>query len=158
LAAKLPRIRSLYEQKVQERNVLNQQIEFLWRLIVSAANVDRAGGKNHSDRKILPPEDKPRRRAAPAQDRAIRALKAVWESTGFAVGPTSLYKFMVEKGMDAPKDANVLGANLWDAWKAGRIKRAPNGVYTPLDGTGTTDWDRPLTDYYQAAELGFPVP
>ncbi len=74
------------------------------------------------------------------------------------MSPKSLYKFMVTSGLDAPKDANVLGANLWDAWKAGRIMRAPNGVYTPLDGTGRTEWDRPLTDYYYAAELGLPAP
>jgi hypothetical protein len=36
--------------------------------------------------------------------------------------------------------------------------RAPNGVYTPLDGSGKTEWDRPLTDYYYAAEQGFPIP
>ena len=26
-----------------------------------------------------------------------------------------------------------LGTNLWDAWRAGRVRRAPNGVYLPLD-------------------------
>jgi hypothetical protein len=35
---------------------------------------------------------------------------------------------------------------------------SPNGVYTPLDGTGRSEWDRPLTDYYYAGEMGFPVP
>jgi len=56
---------------------------------------------------------------------------------GTAVGPTSLYRFMEERGIDVPKDAGLLGTNLWDAWKAGRIMRAaPNGVYTPLDGSG----------------------
>ncbi len=67
-------------------------------------------------------------------------------------------KFMVEQGMEVPNDAGVLGTNLWDAWKAGRIMRAPNGVYTPLDGSGKTEWDRPFTDYYYAAEQGFPTP
>jgi hypothetical protein len=38
--------------------------------------------------------------------------------------------------MDRPKDAALLGTNLWDARQAGRIMRAPNGVYTPLDGSG----------------------
>jgi hypothetical protein len=74
------------------------------------------------------------------------------------MGPTSLYKFMIANKLDAPKDAGVLGANLWDAWKAGRIMRAPNGVYTPLDGTGRIEWDRPLADYYYAAEQGLPTP
>ena len=65
---------------------------------------------------------------------------------------------MLEKGLEAPKDAGLLGTNLHDAWKAGRIMRAPNGVYTPLDGSGNLEWDRPLTDYYYAAEMGFPIP
>ena len=65
---------------------------------------------------------------------------------------------MVENGMDVPKDATVLGTNLWDAWQAGRIRRAPNGVYLPLDRTGRTEVDYPLTDYYYAAEQGLPLP
>lgn len=77
---------------------------------------------------------------------------------GTAVGPTSLYKYMVQHGLDAPKNPTVLGTNLWDAWRAGRIQRAPNGVYLPLDGTGRTEVDYPLTDYYYAAEQGLPVP
>jgi hypothetical protein len=100
-----------------------------------------------------------RRRAAPAQDRAVQALEqASVALAGTAVGPTSLYKFMLNKGLDAPKDATVLGTNLWDAWQAGRIRRAPNGVYLPLDGTGKTEVDYPLTDYYYASEQGLPVP
>ena len=67
------------------------------------------------------------------------------------MGPTSLHKFMLANDMDAPKDANTLGSNLWQAWKAARIMKAPNGVYTPLDGSGRTEWDRPLTDYDWAA-------
>jgi hypothetical protein len=60
--------------------------------------------------------------------------------------------------MDAPKDATVLGTNLWDAWRAGRIRRAPNGVYLPMDDTGRSEVAYPLTDYYYAAERGLPVP
>ncbi len=54
--------------------------------------------------------------------------------------------------MNAPTNAAALGTNL-----CGRIMRASNGVYTPLDGSGKTEWDRPLT-YYYAAEQGFPIP
>jgi hypothetical protein len=63
-----------------------------------------------------------------------------------------------QQRLDAPKDAGLLGVNLWDAWKAERIMKAPSNVYPPLDGTGRTEWDRPLTDYYYAGELGMPVP
>ena len=47
------------------------------------------------------------------------------------MGPTSLLTFMRENEMDAPRDANTLGSNLWSAWKAGRIVRSANGVYRP---------------------------
>lgn len=146
----MPEIRCLYEQKLQERQQLDEQIELLARLIGSAAGVYRLPGAG------APVATKPRRRrAAPAQERAVRALEA---GGGLGMSPSSLYKFMRANDLDAPKDVNVLNANLYDAWKAGRVMKAPNGVYTPLDGTGRTEWDRPLTDYYYAAEFGFPSP
>ena len=74
------------------------------------------------------------------------------------MGPTSLFKFMVAKGMDAPKDANALGSNLWSAWKAGRIMKAPNGVYTLLDDSGRTEHDHPINDYDEVGAQGFPTP
>jgi hypothetical protein len=156
VAAEMPKLRRLYEEKIRERNVLDEQIELLRRLVGGATDVIRATAQGRNEEQAPPPRTQ-RRRAAPAQDRAVLGLKAA-AAGGFAVTPTSLYKFMITNGMDAPKDANVLGANLWDAWKAGRIMKAPNGVYTPLDGTGRTEWDRPLTDYYYAAELGLPIP
>jgi hypothetical protein len=60
--------------------------------------------------------------------------------------------------MEVPKDAGVLGTNLSEAWRAGRIMRATNGVYTPANGSGNTEWDRPLADHYYAAEQGFSIP
>lgn len=150
VARKMPEIRRLYEEKLDERQRLDGQIELLARLIGAAAGVYRASGAGSQV------GTKPRRRrVAPAQERAVRALEA---AGGLAMGPTSLYKFMCANGMDAPKDVNVLGANLYDAWKSGRIMKAPNGVYTPLDGSGRSEWDRPLADYYYAAEFGLPSP
>jgi hypothetical protein len=150
VAAQMPELRRRYERKLVERGVLDGQIELLRRLIGSAGAAGTrpvaAGSGSQKPR---------RRRVAPAQERAVDALVA---AGGLAMSPTSLYKFMVANGLDAPKDASLLGVNLWDAWKAGRLMRAPNGVYTPLDGSGRTEWDRPLTDYYYAAELGFPTP
>ena len=157
VAAKMPELRRLYEEKIQERKMLDAQIDLLRRLVGGAAEVIRLAAQTPEAETEPSAETPKRRRAAPAQERAIHALK-VAAAGGFAVTPTSLYKFMVANGMDAPKDANVLGANLWDAWQAGRIMKAPNGVYTPLDGSGRTEWDRPLTDYFYAAELGLPVP
>jgi hypothetical protein len=159
VAERLPELERLYEEKLAEQQSLNAVVEYLRRLLAHASGVSR--GRIQPN----PPAPHPalvsgqRRRAAPAQERAVRALEqASAELGGSALGPTSLFKYMLEKGLDAPKDAGLLGTNLHDAWQAGRIMRAPNGVYTPLDGTGRREWDRPLTDYYYAAEMGFPVP
>jgi hypothetical protein len=159
VAAKMPQLLQLYEQKLREQKALNEQVELLRRLVGHASAISRGRVQASEQRHDQPPEQARRRRAAPAQDRAVQALKQASDALGgTAVGPTSLYNFMAEQGMEVPKDAGVLGTNLWDAWKAGRIMRAPNGVYTPLDGSGNTECDRPLTDYYFAAERGFPVP
>lgn len=159
VAAKMPQLLALYAEKLREQKTLNEQVEFLRRLVGHASGVSRGRVQASEQRHDGSSEQPRRRRAAPAQDRAVQALEQAANALGgTAVGPTSLYKFMIERGMEAPKDAGVLGTNLWDAWKAGRIMRAPNGVYTPLDGSGKTEWDRPLTDYYYAAEQGFPIP
>jgi hypothetical protein len=158
VATKMPQLLRLYEEKLHEQKTLNDQVELLRRL-VGHAWISRGRTQANQQGDDRPNDQARRRRAAPAQDRAVQALKQAADAlAGTAVGPTSLYKFMVEKGMEVPKDPSVLGTNLWDAWKAGRIMRAPNGVYTPLDGTGNTEWDRALTDYYFAAERGLPVP
>jgi hypothetical protein len=159
VAAKMPQLLALYEQKLREQKTLNEQVELLRRLVGHASMVSRGNvhaSEQDPDRLSDPPR---RRRAAPAQDRAVQALEQAYkELGGTALGPTSLYKYIVERGMEVPKNPAALGTNLWDAWKAGRIMRAPNGVYTPLDGSGKTEWDRPLTDYYYAGERGFPIP
>jgi hypothetical protein len=99
------------------------------------------------------------RSTASDQDRAVHALAQAADAlNGTAVGSSSLYRFMAEHGMPLPANALVLETILRQAWRAGRIMRAPNGVYTPLNGSGQTEWDRPLTDYYAAAEHGFPLP
>jgi hypothetical protein len=160
VASQLPELEKLYQEKLKEQQALNGTLEYLRRLLGHASGVSR--GPVAPAAKTLPSpaaEGQRRRRAAPAQERAVRALEqASAELGGSALGPTSLYKFMLEKGLEAPKDAGLLGTNLHDAWQAGRVMRAPNGVYTPLDGTGRREWDRPLTDYFYAAEMGFPIP
>jgi hypothetical protein len=162
VTARMPELVQLYEAKREEQRVLNDTVELLRRIVELANGVSRgrllAAGAAQGE----PPErsERPRRRrAAPAQDRAVEALEAAHAKLGgTALGPTSLHKFMLDEGMEAPRDAGLLGTNLHDAWNAGRIMRAPNGVYTPLDGSGRREWDRPLTDYYYAAECGFPIP
>jgi hypothetical protein len=159
IAARLPELEQLYNEKLEAQQALHGEIEYLRRLLAHASGVSR--GRIQQVPMPGASEDgrQRRRRLAPAQDRAARALEqASAELGGSALGPTSLHKYMLDKGLDAPKDAGVLGTNLYDAWRAGRIMRAPNGVYTPLDGSGRRDWDGPLTDYYYAAEMGFPIP
>jgi hypothetical protein len=159
VAAQLPELEKLYEEKVKEQQELTRVLEYLRRLLGYASGVSRGPVAPTTTPMSHALEGQRRRRAAPAQQRAVQALEqASAELGGSALGPTSLYKFMIEKGLDAPKDAGLLGTNLHDAWQAGRVMRAPNGVYTPLDGTGRREWDRPLTDYFYAAEIGFPIP
>lgn len=156
VAAHLPELRSALTAKFDERDQLATDIQQLEDLIRVGEGLSRRGGRAPNPPASARPR---RRRAAPAQHRAVHALEqASAELAGTAVGPTSLYRYMVKHGMPVPKDAAVLGTNLWDAWRAGRIRRATNGVYLPLDHTGATEVDYPLTDYYYAAEQGLPVP
>jgi hypothetical protein len=158
IAAKMPQLQRLFEAKLREQKALNEQVELLRRLVEQAGAISRGGVQ--ARRQSQPgPQPVRRRRASPAQDRAVQALEQATAALGGnGLGPTSLYRFMKEQGIEVPRNAGALGTNLWDAWRAGRIMRAPNGVYTPLDGSGQTEWDRPLIDYYYAAEQGFPIP
>ena len=149
VAAKMPQLRELLDAKRQELDALTAQVAFLARIVgpdaapeqpISTIVTVPGGGRVHVRG----------RKVAPAQDRAVQAL----EKAGRPMGPTSLYNFMIEQGMDVPDSANALGANLWAAAKAGRIGKTPNGVYVP-PGFPT---DRPLTDYDFAGENGFPTP
>jgi hypothetical protein len=160
VAAKMPMLLRLYEEKLQEQKKLNQQVELLRRVVGHPGAIARSRAQSAEQTTPSRPSQQPlRRRVAPAQDLAVKALERAYDELGgTAMGPTSLYKFMKERGMEAPKNPSALGANLYDAWKAGRIMRATNSVYVPLDGTGKTDVGRPLTDYYYAKEQGFPVP
>jgi hypothetical protein len=155
LAHHLPELRSALAAKQAERDQVSEDIHHLEALILIGEGVSRRNGRSSVARSERPR----RRRASPAQDRAVDALEQASAAlAGTAVGPTSLHKYMVDHGLDAPKNATVLGTNLWDAWRAGRIRRAPNGVYLPLDNTGRTEVDYPLTDYYYAVEQGMSGP
>jgi hypothetical protein len=122
LAARLPELRSVLAAKVGEHDQLGAEIQELEDLIQVGEGLSRGGGRASVTAEPGRPR---RRRASPAQDRAVQALeRASTDLAGTAVGPTSLYKYMVERGVPAPKDATVLGTNLWDAWRAGRIRRS----------------------------------
>jgi hypothetical protein len=146
IRAKRAEIKRLYSEKRKELKAAEESVKSLEEQVDLLARLtgDSPGRRGMTVRV--------RTRAgqnAPGQDRAVAAL----ERANRPMGPTSLHRFMIAEGMDAPKDANTLGSNLWQAWKAGRIMKAPNGVYTPLDDSGRTEWDRPLTDYDWAASI-----
>src|SRR5271155_972422 len=101
VAAKMPQLLALYEEKLHEQKALNQQVELLRRLVGHASGISRGVIQTNEQTRGKQPEPPRRRRAAPAQDRAVRALeRAASALGGTAVGPTSLYKFMKEQGME----------------------------------------------------------
>jgi hypothetical protein len=154
IQARMPELKQFYAEQRAALKTLEGQVELLRRLVGDkppAASTSTGATRSRAKKAARP------KRAgfkAPGQDRAVKAL----EHAGRPMGPTTLYKYMIANGLDAPKDANALGSNLWSAWKAGRIMKASNGVYQPLDGSGATMIEGPLTDYDFAAEQGFPAP
>jgi hypothetical protein len=152
--AKLPEMRRMLAAKRKELEALNDQIRSLGELVELFGRL------------APPPPSTPsagrddsvtRAKSAPGQDRAVAAL----ERAGQPMGPAALYAFMQAEGLEnMPKNANALGANLWSAVKAGRIKKLEDGRYASLV------WEPPSpepvlplsTDYRRAAEYGMPVP
>lgn len=148
VAAKMPAMKELLDAKRQELEALAEQVAFLERIVGTEPRPAKRSGiaMVSGGGRVVAHGSK----AAPAQDRAVHAL----EKVGRPMGPTSLYEYMVAEGMDVPDNPNTLGANLWAAARAGRIVKAPNGVYALL---GAPE-GQPLTDYDAAAANGFPVP
>src|ERR1700689_5390870 len=154
IQARMPELKQFYAEQRAALKTLEGQVELLRRLVGDKPPAaSKSTGATRTRTKAAP---RPKRAGikAAGQDRAVNAL----EHAGRPMGPTTLYKYMIANGLDAPKDANALGSNLWSAWKAGRIMKASNGIYQSLDGSGETTIDGPLTDYDFAVEQGFPVP
>jgi hypothetical protein len=85
------RLSALYEEKLREQQSLNQQVELLRRLVGHATGVSRGRVHTNEQSQDGPSEEPRRRRAAPAQDRAVQALEQAANALGgTAVGPTSL--------------------------------------------------------------------
>jgi hypothetical protein len=135
---KLPEAKRLYEAKRKELDELAQQVEYWGALVNVLARIVGEDGlelpKPHPVGRArmyggghgVPL--KPTRQRAPAQEKAVEAL----EQAGRPMGPAALYRFMIGEGMKTPTSANALGANLWAAEKAGRVKKTPDGEYAPL--------------------------
>jgi hypothetical protein len=151
---RMPELKQFYAEQRAALKTLEGQVELLRRLVGDKPQTASTSTGTTRTRTKKTARTKRAGFKAPGQDRAVKAL----EHAGRPMGPTTLYKYMLANGLDAPKDANALGSNLWSAWKAGRIMKASNGVYQPLDGSGATTIDGPLTDYDFAAEQGFPAP
>jgi hypothetical protein len=156
IRAKMPEIKRILAAARQELDALKEQVEVLARIVGEpSASAQVAESGSDSDSALIKPGRKaPKRprpqKAAPSQERAVRAL----EKAGRPMGPASLFRFMEAEGMDRPQSVSALNAVLWAASKAGRVVKTPNGIYAP-PGFPT---DRPLTDYDAAAANGMPVP
>ena len=156
VGAHLAELRSALAAKLGERDQLSVEIQQLQDLIRVGEGLSRRGGRIAASPGL---RQQRRRREAPAQDRAVRALEqASADRRELRSAPPRFTSTWSSAACLSPKDPTVLGTDLWDAWRAGRIRRATNGVYLPLDHTGATEVDYPLTDYYYAAEQGLPVP
>ncbi len=131
IRAKLPEAKRLYASKKTQLEELRQQVTHWEALVDLLARVVGEEGvpKDHRlDTEGTAPE--PAQKPAPAQERAIRALK----QAGRPMGPSELYRYMDAQGLNVPSNPNALGATLWTAVKAGRAKKTPEGLYAPLDG------------------------
>lgn len=155
IRAKMPEIKRILAAARQELDALKEQVEVLTRIVgepSASAQVAESGSSDSAP--IAPNRRAPKRprlqKAAPSQERAVRAL----EKAGRPMGPASLFRFMEAEGMDRPQSVSALNAILWAASKAGRVVKTPNGIYAPPGFPS----DRPLTDYDAAAANGMPVP
>jgi hypothetical protein len=123
IRSKLPQARDLLN--VKRRALIDAQRDLEnWKLLV-----ERLEAIAGPDDETKPPSQAStqRRSRAPAQEAVVEAL----EQAGEPMSPAVLYQFMVEHNMEA-KNANAVGANTWQAWKAGRIKKLPDGRYASL--------------------------
>jgi hypothetical protein len=123
---KLPLARDLYRAKARELENLTEQVES-WKALVDL--LARLVGEPGIEPLGAQRGTRSGRKRAPGQERAVEAL----ERAGQPMGPSLLYRFMVREGMEAPANRNALGANLWAAEKAGRVKKIDGGQYAPLD-------------------------
>lgn len=119
---KLPRVIGLYEAKREELNALTAQVRYWGELADNLARI--AGEPPVTPRDIEPVAQ----RSAPGQALVIEAL----ERAGRPMGPSALHRFMLDQGMEAPSTTNAVGANLWAAAKAGRVRKLQGGRYAPL--------------------------
>jgi hypothetical protein len=135
IRVRLPEVKRLYEGKRRELESLRAEVDYWGELadllarIVGESPVTARGGSSarESSRRVAAGSRRGRK-AAPAQQRAIAAL----ERANRPIGPAALYRFMLDQNMDVPSNPNSLGAALWTAHKAGRIRKTPDDLYAPL--------------------------
>jgi hypothetical protein len=158
IRAKLPEARRMYEAKVEALEALRQDVDNWGKLVDLLAQLaGEMGAEPLAPRSgALPLSGLPlsggRRlvidpvlggRESPAQDRAIAAL----QQAGRPMGPTALYRYMKSQDLQPPKNANALGAALWNAMTHGRLKKTPEGYALP-------DWQDDQPESNDAAQDG----
>lgn len=123
IRSKLPQARDLLNTK--RRALIDAQRDLEnWKLLVE--RLEAIAGPD-DEAKSSASASTQRRPRAPAQEAIVDAL----EQAGEPLTPVALFQFMVDHKMDA-KNANAVGANTWQAWKAKRIKKLPDGRYASL--------------------------
>ncbi len=141
---KLPEAQRLYEAKVQELSDLERDVQH-WRQLVEYLSAVAGVGlqlQPAQGRTTGTLEVKSRKRS-PAQDAAVEAL----EAAGRPMGPSALYRFMIGQGMEGPKNPNALGASLFGAARAGRIRHLKDrNEYAPLNWSGALELETSEND------------
>jgi hypothetical protein len=138
----MPEIKGLLAEARQELHALEDQVEFLARLVgekPAPSTTATSAGKSASARGRKTPKRRVQK-AAPSQERAVKAL----ERAGRPMGPAELFRFMEAEGIERPGSVSALNAILWAASNTGRVVKAPGNVYTPPGGfpaghSGTDD-------------------
>jgi hypothetical protein len=126
IRTKLPAMRELLE--VKRRTLIDAQHDLEnWKLLVERLEAMARLGVGEEQPADVETASKTNTTRAHAQNGIVEALELAAEP----LKPSALYQFMVERGMNA-KNANAIGAATWQAWKAERIKKLPDGRYAAL--------------------------
>ena len=138
--AKMPEIKGLLAEARRELRALEDQVELLSRIVGEKTSTSAAaaatGGRSASARTRKTSKGRVQK-AAPSQERAVRAL----EKAGRRMGPAELFRFMEAEGIQKPASVAALNAILWAASNTGRVVKAPGNVYEPPGGFPSTSSD-----------------
>jgi hypothetical protein len=158
VVSKMPQIKEALAEARPELDDLKEYVELLTRLVGEGppASAPTAASKRRSTKgraATAPTKQGRTRKAAPAQEQAVQALRRA----GRSMGPADLFRFMEAEGLETPVSVGRLNAILWAAAKAGRVVKQPDSTYAlhpstqlpgpPLNGSSTATQVSPQTQY-----------